>query len=349
MNIKNRDYALDVLKIIGTILIVLHHYELSFDLHFDRINFGNGRFYFGYVVELFFIISGYFTFSSIKKIQDGLNFDRFFSAKVLRLLPVAAISTAVYSLMYLIAGRGNNFHLWKVLLTCVGMQVGGPFYEMFTNSHLWYVSVLLICYAMFFIAIRLSQRFRINWRYACFFMIVLGACACARAYDLPFINSNAGRGYMAFFTGIFLACALREHELKRWVVIGCLAVALLFSAVLIFFYDWADYGLNYLLTFMYYPAIIVVAESKFVQKILRWPFIGTMGAISFNVYVWHFEINAFSYGFDKKLELGIDFSSRWTELVFVLVTIAIGTASYYLLERPISRWIRKKQAERAAT
>ena len=180
-------------------------------------------------------------------------------------------------------------------------------------------------------------------------MIILGACACARAYDIPFLNSNAGRGYMAFFTGIFLACALREHELKRWVVIGCLTVVLLFSAVLIFFYEWADYGLNYLLTFVYYPAIIVVAESKFVQKILRWPFIGTMGAISFNVYVWHFEINAFSYGLNKKLELGIDFSSRWTELVFVLVTIAIGTASYYVLEGPINKWIKKIQAERAST
>ncbi len=348
MGKKERDYALDVLKIIGTILIVLHHYELSFDLHFDRINFGDGKFYFGYVVELFFIISGYFTFSSIRKIREGLNFDRFFSGKVLRLLPVAAISTLVYSLMYLIAGRGNNFHIWKVLLTCTGMQVGGPFYEMFTNSHLWYVSVLLICYAVFFMAIRLSQRLKINWRYACFFMILVGASACARAYDLPYINANAGRGYMAFFTGVFLACALREHQLKRWVVWMCLAVVVLFSVVLIFFFDWAEYGLNYLLTFMYYPALIVVAESKFVQKILRWPFIGTMGAISFNVYVWHFEINAFSYGLDKKLELGIDFSSRWTELVFVLVTIAIGVASYYLMERPISRWIRKKQTERAA-
>ena len=348
METKNRDYALDLLKILATIIIVLHHYERAFGVQYEHFYFGDDRYYFGYIVELFFIISGYFTFSSIKRIHDGLTFDRFMSTKALRLLPVAAISTAVYSLAYLIVGRGQNFHLWKVLLTCVGMQVGGPFYEMFTNSHLWYVSVLLICYAVFFIAIRLSQRFRINWRYACFFLILVGASACAKAYDLPFLNPNVGRGYMAFSAGVFLAAALREHELKRWVVICCLAVVVIGSVILLFFFEWAEYGLNYLCTFFYFPAMVVVAESRPVQKFLRWPFLGTLGQISFNVYVWHFEINTFSYAVDKYLNLGIDFSSRITELCMVVVTFLVGTASYYLLERPINKWIRRIHAERAS-
>ncbi len=58
---NERKYSLDVLRIIATILIIFHHYGQVTGLYLEgHINYWNGRFYFGYVVEFFFLLSGYF-------------------------------------------------------------------------------------------------------------------------------------------------------------------------------------------------------------------------------------------------------------------------------------------------
>ena len=60
---NERKYSLDVLRIIATILIVFHHYGQVTGLYLEgHINYWNGRFYFGYVVEFFFLLSGYFMY-----------------------------------------------------------------------------------------------------------------------------------------------------------------------------------------------------------------------------------------------------------------------------------------------
>ena len=69
--LNERNYALDFFKIIATILIVWHHYQQSLEIKFNRINFYYGKFYFGYLVELFFAISGFLMFKYIQKIKDG--------------------------------------------------------------------------------------------------------------------------------------------------------------------------------------------------------------------------------------------------------------------------------------
>ena len=62
MSIGKRIYTLDVVKILASICIIFHHYQGEFGVQFSHFNFHNGRFYFGYLVELFFIISGFLPF-----------------------------------------------------------------------------------------------------------------------------------------------------------------------------------------------------------------------------------------------------------------------------------------------
>ena len=63
---NTRINGFDYIKIVAASLIVLHHYQQVFNCNFTGINFYNGRFNFGYLVELFFIISGYLTLYSDK-------------------------------------------------------------------------------------------------------------------------------------------------------------------------------------------------------------------------------------------------------------------------------------------
>jgi len=75
---KKRNYGLDFLKIVATILIVFHHYQQVLNVEFAGINFFGGKFYFGYLVELFFLISGFLMFKYIERIKQGLTFKEFF-------------------------------------------------------------------------------------------------------------------------------------------------------------------------------------------------------------------------------------------------------------------------------
>ncbi len=343
--LKNkRDHALDLLKIIATIIIFLHHYERAFETQFDVLNFGTGRFYFGNAVELFFMISGFIAFSGIKRIQDGLSFKRYFSAKLLRLLPLAALSTAVFSGMYLKVWGTEGFSLFKVIVTAFCVQKGGPFDEALVNSHLWYLSVLLICFAFFFIVIRLGQTWDINWRYGCFFMVILGTSVISASWDKPFFNDSAARGYMAFFTGVLLAAALKSHRPSIRAFFISLAVVTGTVLLMVFRFDIMVYGLNYILVFIFYPAVIVLFETPPLQRLFDHRILGTMAQIAFNVYIWHFDLNTLCAIENDLRGLGIVFTTRRAEMAVFLLAVLIGTASFYLIERPVTRVIKKTVA-----
>ena len=350
MENKKRDYALDLLKFICALIFVFTHYEAQFQIHFPTMSFAYGKVYMGIVNELFFIVSGYFAYQSIARIQNGLSFDRYYSAKVIRLVPLAAISTVLYGLMTFITRRGEDFSVWKILVTAAGMNAGGPFYEMFVNSHLWYLSVLLLCYAILFLCIRLSQRLKINWRYSCFFMVIFGASISGfiDLYYTPFIGFAAACGYMSFFTGVLLASVLAEHKPGTAGTLVSLFIVLCFTLLMVFKYEIMEYGILYMLIFLYYPAIVVLFESKPVQWLLDRKFFGFLGQISFGIYIWHMEFNVLLSSANNLLHLGINFASRWTELIVTLINIAIGIASFYLLEKPITKALKKKLAERRA-
>lgn len=61
---------LDFIKIVATSLIVCHHFQQVLEVKFEYINFFYGSFYFGYLVEMFFIISGMCAFRWIHQISE---------------------------------------------------------------------------------------------------------------------------------------------------------------------------------------------------------------------------------------------------------------------------------------
>lgn len=58
-NKAQRYYLLDVVKIFAVWIIMLHHFQQVFDVKFPYVNFYGGTFNCGYLVELFFMISGF--------------------------------------------------------------------------------------------------------------------------------------------------------------------------------------------------------------------------------------------------------------------------------------------------
>ena len=68
---QKRSYSLDLVKTIATAIIVMHHYQVVTGARFQTINFDGGWFYWGYIVELFFLLSGYFMQKYVPVIREG--------------------------------------------------------------------------------------------------------------------------------------------------------------------------------------------------------------------------------------------------------------------------------------
>ena len=222
------------------------------------------------------------------------------------------------------------------------MQSGGVFNISFINSHLWYISVLLICYALFFIIIYLAKRMAINWRYGCYFMVILGTSVLSSGWDYPFLNYQMAHGSMSFFTGLLLAGSMVRIIKKHGLVILSVFIVVISTLIFVFKYDLIEYGIRYYMAFIYFPALIVSCESSPVQKVLSFRFLGTVSQISFDFFIWHFELITFCAIVNDLFKLGINFSARMTELVVLLLCIVVAVASYYLLDRPINRFANKK-------
>ena len=147
---KKRIYALDLLKFVAAIIIIFYHYQGQHSITFPSFNFYGGAFSFGNLVELFFVISGYFMYSSAAKIPEREHFSSFMKKRCIRLLPVNALAAAAHCVYMLLQYGGCS--VWGWMITSLGLfALGGEFSKYNINAPAWYISVLLICYVWFYV------------------------------------------------------------------------------------------------------------------------------------------------------------------------------------------------------
>ena len=162
----NRIYSLDLLKFFLTIIIVFHHFQQGTGAIFKGVNFYNGRIYFGYCVEAFFLISGFVTAFQVSAKGTG-NFKTWMEKRILRILPISALSVVAWLVVYLFYKlfTGSSFPgLWRIFTSVTCTFVGGgvilPGDGQGVNNPLWYVCVLFICYAIYYCLQYLSKKQR---------------------------------------------------------------------------------------------------------------------------------------------------------------------------------------------
>lgn len=349
----DREYALDFLKIVATILIVFHHYQQVTGAYFDGvINFYGGKFYFGYVVEFFFIISGFLMYHYIQKIQRGggeLLFFQFMKKRALRLLPLVAISAVVYEILLLMYQHiyqqswfGISVTFWGTVITSLGIQEGWSLANPCVNNPTWYISVLLLCYVVFYFLTYVSGRLKIPPIYTYVVMIFLGMGIRTYGINLPFLNGQAARGYYAFFFGVLLAYFINNRKISRKIEFASVASLIGITYLIINHYNFMAHGINYTMTFIFYPALIIAFLSNPMKQLFTSKVIGTLGKISFDVYIWHNPMFLLMYILIKVLGITINLNTISAMIIYTIISFAVGTVSYYLVEKPINRYIGRK-------
>lgn len=340
-----------MLKVFATILIVFHHYQqdgqgITGQNFSGLVNFYGGTFNFGYIVELFFLISGMCMFPYIQKIAQGLSFYEFFARRVARLLPLMAVSGAVSAVLLVFYNKiysGNDYYLgtpsfFGVVIQALGVQDGWVFSNPSLNNPTWYCSVLLLCYAVFFGIVYWSRRFRVSPFFGMLFLLLLGCGINTYGINLPFLNGSSSRGFYGFFAGVLLAAVMPKLRAWRYSAIISLLIVVFFFADFRYKNGSLEY-LPFLLTFVFYPALVILLQSSPIHRVTGAPFWGKWAKITYSIFIWHFPAYLFVFLVLPLLHINpASAANQVCMLLFACLMQPIGWLSYHFLEKP---WNRK--------
>jgi len=300
--VPDRIYSYDFLKIVATVLIVFHHWQEFTQTNFEAgINFFGGRFYVGYLVELFFIISGLVIHRYEEIIRSGCTFLEFYGKRMIRLIPMTTITAFAYGTAIVIFRKytslewvylGTDLSLWGIITSAIGIQRGWCVQDFGVNDTMWYVSILLLCYIIFYILNYFAKKCQCHVVYLYVLMIFVGVSICSfypkYQLEFPLVNQFAGRGYSAFFTGCILGEALKHKNKWRPVeYLISVTVVFLFVYLTLFHYHFVENGFSLILTFIVYPSVIYFFSTPFVTRVLNFRIFAKVEEIAFHVYVWH--------------------------------------------------------------
>lgn len=339
-----RYHGLDLLKALAIIAIVMHHFQQDFDAHYAHLNFYDGRLYVGYVVELFFLVSG-FVLAVSEAHRSQMAVIRPLLHRLRRLWPMAAISvvvmTALYPLYQHFAGIswfGRTVRLSTFLISLTTISQGGLFNTYSYNNPLWYVGVLILCYCAFYLLRRLAYIFHMPaWPFFAA-MCLLGAYGYVANVEVPFLNMNSSaRGYAAFFLGVLMYTGIPRLTRHAHVASGlAAAVALgafgaLWTSDAVLEHEWlVD-------TFVLWPALLVVCTvSPFVERLSNNRAVSFLGRINYEVYLWHGPVEITEATILAAFTLPV-LTSRVALLAHVVICEAVGALFYYLVEKPLDR------------
>lgn len=304
-DVNKRKYfaSLDLLKFVCALLIVVHHYQMVFNLWFEgRLNFNNGYFYFGFLVELFFMVSGFLMENSIQG-HPYSDFGTMFKNKYLRFFPMCFISISVYTFFQwvgaLLTGEffnnGQVISFWNYLMSALlvskgwGINIYRP-----ANSSIWYIDVLLICYIWHFILNKLSAKLNISVIYFYFAMVILGLNLHNKEIPYGFLDNDCAVGYITTFLGMILYRLIRDYrEVMRKVAYVVLIVTAIIAVVLVKKDFWSTFreSQQYFLIFILYPPVLTILSTSNTLNIDSiQPVSKYLGKLSFEMYIWHFPL-----------------------------------------------------------
>lgn len=347
---KVREYPFDIVKFLAIAVIVLHHYQQDTGAFFQHgPNWYDGEFYWGYLVELFFIISGYFTLTSVNRIKSGQTIGAFYLKKYLRFLPLVLICgltclVAKYAcLTYVDHQVDVSFTLWNVVASVLGVA---RWFDtaLMVNNPMWYVSALLFCLLVFYAATAICPR-EDNLFLSFGGVIVLGLvmrALCADGIQAPFFNAYIARGLISFFVGLELALILKRHPglanaKTSFFALAAIALFVLFYATdkeALIGYGDAQY---YALVFLVYPAVVFLCKTPALSRLFGSEKLSFLGGCAYNMYVWHlpllfvYRIVFYTCGWDTNRQLSM--------YLFLLICCVAGELSSRFIDRPIANRI----------
>nr|WP_315233250.1 acyltransferase [uncultured Albidiferax sp.] len=343
MKVKERYLALDGLRGIFSVAVVIHHFSLLQGAHLMRSAW--------LAVDAFFVLSGFvIALNYESRIKSGLGFLGFCRVRIERLYPMYFFALVIGIFSLLIHSDWNIFFGVDVFL----MQLCGifliPFWGVFPvasegllNNHVifpfndpaWSLffevfSNIFFYFFVFFFGI--GRRLLV----VLLFFLFLVYFVSIRYYGLHSgysqLNFPGGfpRVLFHFFVGCFIfKIQYLNIEFKKWHFFALLFISLLSFGI-------GNLEVMYVMLFVVSPFVIFVGSkvhfdaSNVVGCILKW-----LGDVSFPIYILHYPLYRLLYGFFVFSDVNKIFLS-----VVIFVIVLIAAHLLIILERFLKSWGR---------
>ncbi len=299
----------------------------------------------GYVVELFFIISGFVAYNAyLKRISDGtLKFKEFIIGRIKRMYPTLIISvTVVFVLMWL------GYAIWDTplikdsatspfafILNMLGLN-GGIIAEsafVSVNGPSWYVSVLMVCYLLFFVISLFSHKSEGGAIVLFIVVIIIGLFVYLNPVNLPFLSLSCARGYIYFFIGVIWAKIQSRLSFKGSIITCVLSVVMILMFVFAYYHDLLyqeslEVGLCIVL-----PLVLIGLNVSGFNKICDNRPVRFLGNISYGIFMWNIPTFVCVRLIEQTAGIDFDYGNIWVYLAIVVINIIAGTLSYEFIEK----------------
>lgn len=340
MNSKEKILALDSLRGFGACIIaffwhyhhfVPHSYPLAslFQVFYD---------YGWYMVEVFFLISGFVMAYSYKEkiLSETINFKSYIIKRMKHIYPLMLITLLFVTLEEYIhirlTGRlfaYGDFDVSHFLLNLFCVQCGWFCSEFSFNVPAWCISVELLLYIVFFITVFCFRKHqKLNLLAYCF-IVFAGIITYIMKWDYPILNFPMARGIISFFIGCILYELYDLFPSKRvhiaYIFLTEMVMLLVITKIKGYGY-WSDMELGF--TIFCAPAIVWISINLgWIRKVLEWkPFVW-WGSCSLSVYLWHFPVQCLFSIVNALIDEKLNYSLVSVFGAYILTVICISIIS----------------------
>ena len=274
--------------------------------------------------------------------------------KLIRFLPMSMLSVCFFAIVlyiyYVVTGEWWNngvVSVWLFFKSFLLIGTGGAIKNTwYLNPPTWYLSVLIICLGLYWIILKFTNRYSINYKYVFLGVVFIGVGIQQYNINLPFFNFDVARGYIAFFIGLLLVdyykYAIKRNNTKTISIVSTIII-IVFILLLIFDKDYSliQDNQNLVLSFLLFPALIGFSISNIGDKLLNHKIFGILGGVSFEIYLWHYIFIVII----NMLTVTNIIQIVWDDKKMLLFTLAVIIFSFgmYGLENLINKFINRKR------
>lgn len=338
---SERIYVFDAMKFIAAIFIILIHYDGLFPV--DNAFIRKYIIVIMYLVEMFFVFSGFFTAEKERGISQK-RFIPFFLHRTGRLMPLFwLLLIPQYICMFLAMGEitpemtleniAANLVVSPVLLRDLKYFIIGPG---------WYLSVLFICFTMEWAVLFFTKRKDRDPVPVYILLIILGV---SMIRSLPKIDDTGlnsfmnvtGRGITAFFSGCLLKHVTHVFYGRKAMMTGLVMTLICVLSVFVPYTMYMEKTL--VVSLILYPGFMLfVLNCDWLKRLFRRKFIKELGDISYTLFVSNVVLlSAELILFTNCPRLAAHQNSLASMMISTAIIITLCVPLHYYVELPLVR------------
>lgn len=348
---------IEILRFLFTLVIVCCHTQHGvINKFYGQIPlYDNMResFYYSWIpVEFFFIISGFFLFSTT---NFSLTYPQFAKNKLIRLLPVVFVSLTLYFICSLFFHLG--FSLKENLFTILNLQNIGLTFQNGNVPASWYVSSLFWGMSFYFYLNKCVDQKLFNLITACItlFCYSFWIHTSGMNFDNKAIVFNLGmiRALAGIGLGYFISMWFKENidKIKKAVFNKFQILLCTFFEIYLFFtvfyyccFHYTNYK-NLMVFVIYFVGLFMLFLMKkgLLSKLLDNNFSVSIGKYSFSIFLTHQLIIAlWSLTICEAQKEWVLANPALNIFVLFVIVILFGILIYHLFEKPITKYLKVK-------